>query len=179
MRAAIFVVLAACAAPAPRAPAAPHNPDFDFEIGTWHTHLKRLKHPLSADPPAWVEMDGTSVIRKVWDGRANLVELEVTGPDGTRVEGLSLRLFDPNTRTWSLNYANARIGTMSAPTIGTFEGGVGEFYDHEDYEGRTIFVHGQFSEITANSYKFRQWFSADEGKTWELNWVAVDTRIAG
>ena len=174
-----LLVIAGCGggttAPAPPGPSVPHNPDFDFEIGTWHTHLKRLDHPLTGST-TWIEMDGTSVIRKVWDGRANLVELEVSGPGG-HVEGLSLRLFDPNTKTWSLNYANARMGTMTAPAIGKFADGRGEFYDHEDYDGRTIYVKGVFSDITANSYKFQQWFSVDEGKTWELNWVAVDTRI--
>ena len=64
--------------------------DFDFEIGNWKTHLSRLQHPLSGSH-AWVEYEGTSVVRKVWDGRANLVELEVDGPGG-HVEGLSLRL---------------------------------------------------------------------------------------
>jgi hypothetical protein len=61
-------------------PAAGHDGqhDFDFEIGTWHTHLKRLQHPLTGSM-SWIEYDGTSVIRKIWDGRANLVELEVDG----------------------------------------------------------------------------------------------------
>lgn len=175
---AVMLVLAGCGGskPAPPPdPSVPHNTDFDFAIGTWHTHLKRLDRPLSGST-TWTEMDGTSVIRKVWDGRANLVELEVSGPGG-HVEGLSLRLFDPKTKTWSLNFANARMGTMTAPTIGSFKDGRGEFYDHEEYEGRTIFVKGVFSDITPSSYKFQQWFSTDEGKTWELNWDAVDTRI--
>src|ERR1700742_460476 len=133
---AVLVLLAACAHPVPAVPSA-HNADFDFELGTWHTHLKVLTHPLSGST-TWIEMDGTSVIRKVWDGRANLVELEVAGPGGKKIEGLSLRLFDPVHETWSLNYANAAMGTMTAPAVGAFAGGRGEFYDHEDYDGRTI-----------------------------------------
>ncbi|MEP6862350.1 MAG: hypothetical protein ABJE66_17120 [Deltaproteobacteria bacterium] len=175
---AVLLVVAACAhsnAPAPAVPSA-HNTDFDFEMGTWHTHLKRLVHPLTGST-TWVEMDGTSIIRTVWGGRANLVELEVTGANGQKTDGLSLRLYDPTTKTWSLNYANAAMGTMTAPAIGTFNGGRGEFYDHEIYDGRTVYVRGVFSDITRNSYRFEQAFSTDEGKTWELNWVAVDTRI--
>ena len=175
MRALVLVVAACAHSPAPASPA-PHNPDFDFEIGTWHTHLKVLDHPLTGST-TWIEMDGTSVIRKIWDGRANLVELEVTGPNGKKTEGLSLRLFDPVAKTWSLNYANSAMGTMTAPTIGTFTNGRGEFYDHEDYGGRTVYVCGVFFDITPSSYRFEQAFSTDEGKTWELNWVAVDTRI--
>src|ERR1700738_2926959 len=67
--------------------------DFDFEIGTWKTHLRRLQHPLTGST-TWVEYDGTSVVRKVWNGRANLVELKVDGPTG-QIEGLSLRLYNP------------------------------------------------------------------------------------
>src|SRR5262250_760237 len=64
--------------------------DFDFEIGTWKIHLKRLQHPLTGSS-TWVEFDGTSVVRKLWGGRANLVELEADGPVG-HFEGLNLRL---------------------------------------------------------------------------------------
>src|ERR1700730_14791702 len=52
--------------------------DFDFEIGTWKTHLKRLVHPLTGST-TWVEYEGTSVVRKVWNGRANLGELAADG----------------------------------------------------------------------------------------------------
>jgi hypothetical protein len=149
--------------------------DFDFEIGTWKTHLSRLVHPLTGST-TWVEYDGTSVVRKIWDGRANLVELDVTGPAG-HVEALSLRLYDPRAHQWSLNSANVRSGTLSVPTIGEFKNGRGEFYDQEPFNGRTILVRNVWSDITANSCRFEQAFSDDGGKTWELNWIAVDTRV--
>src|SRR6478672_869146 len=79
--------------------------DFDFEIGTWKTHLRRLLKPLTGST-AWAEYDGTTVVRKVWNGRANLVELDVTGPAG-RIEGLSLWLYNPQSRQWSLNFSNS------------------------------------------------------------------------
>src|SRR5260370_39369926 len=55
--------------------------DFDFEIGTWKTHLKRLEHRLTGST-TWIEYDGTSVTRRVWDGRADLVEIEADSPAG-------------------------------------------------------------------------------------------------
>ena len=100
--------------------------DFDFEIGAWKTHLRRLQHPLTGSA-TWVEYDGISVVRKVWNGRANLVELKVDGPAG-QVEGLSLRLYDPESHQWSLNFANTSGGTVGQPTIGEFKNGRGEFY---------------------------------------------------
>src|SRR6266487_2695723 len=67
--------------------------DFDFEIGKWITHLWRLQHPLSHSN-SWVEYWGTTAVSKVWNGRANLVELDVKGPAG-HIEALSLRLYNP------------------------------------------------------------------------------------
>ena len=160
----------AAAPPAPRDGA--H--DFDFHIGTWKTHLRRLRHPLSGSSE-WLEYDGTTTVRPVWGGRANLVELDVTGPAG-HLEGLSLRLYNPESRQWSLNFSNTASGTMSVPTVGEFSGGRGEFYDQELLNGRAILVRFVISDITANSVHFEQAFSADGGKTWEVNWVAVDTR---
>jgi len=124
----------------------------------------------------WIEYDGTSTVRKIWNGRANLVGLEVDGPS-THIEGLSLRLYNPQSHQWSLNFANSAQGTMSIPTIGEFKNARGEFYDQEPFNNRTILVRNVFEDITANSYRFEQSFSDDGGKTWEVNWIAVDTRV--
>jgi hypothetical protein len=148
--------------------------DFDFELGDWRTHLKRLVHPLSGST-TWVEYDGTTTVRPVWGGRANLVELDVNGPAG-HIEALSLRLYDPQSHQWSLNFSNSSLGTMSTPTIGEFKNGRGEFFDQEDLEGRSIYVRFVISDISAHSVHFEQSYSADGGKSWELNWVATDTR---
>ena len=149
--------------------------DFDFEIGTWKTHLKRLQHPLTGSTD-WVEYDGTTVVRKVWNGRANLVELVADGAAG-HFEGLNLRLYNPQSRQWSLNFASSSGGTMSQPTIGEFKNGRGEFFDQETFNGRAIFVRFVISDITPNSCRFEQAFSDDGGKTWEVNWIATDTRV--
>jgi hypothetical protein len=149
--------------------------DFDFEIGTWKTHLRRLQRPLTGST-TWTEYEGTTVVRKVWDGRANLVELMVDGPAG-RIEGLSLRLYDPGSRQWSLNFANSKSGTLTPPTIGEFRNGRGEFYGQETLDGRAIYVRFVISDITKDSCHFEQAFSEDGGKTWEVNWIATDTRV--
>ena len=149
--------------------------DFDFEIGTWKTQLKRRLHPLSGSNE-WTEMSGTTTVRKVWNGRANLVELEVDGPTG-HLEGLSLRLYNPASQQWTLNFSNSADGTLAQPTVGEFKNGRGEFYDQETFKGRAILVRFIISDITESSCHFEQSFSDDGGKTWELNWVAVDTRV--
>lgn len=164
------------ATPAQTAPAAARDGqhDFDFEIGTWKTHISRLLHPLSGSS-SWVEYDGTSVVRKVWEGRANLLELEVHGASG-EIEALSLRLYNPAARQWSLNFSNSRLGTLGQPTVGEFRNGRGEFYDQETFGDRTVLVRFIISDITANSAHFEQAFSVDGGRSWEVNWIATDTR---
>jgi len=149
--------------------------DFNFEIGTWRTHLSRLQRPLTGST-TWVKYEGTTVVRKVWDGRANLVELVADGPAG-HFEGLSLRLYNPQSRQWSLNFAGGNSGTMSTPMIGAFKNGRGEFYSQETYNGRAIFVRFVISDITPDSCRFEQAFSDNGGKTWEVNWIAIDTRV--
>jgi len=149
--------------------------DFDFEIGTWKTHLRRLLHPLTGST-SWVEYEGTTIVRKVWNGQANLVELEVDGPKG-HIEALSLRLYNPQSHQWSLNFANSSGGALSQPTIGEFKNGRGEFFDQETLNSRAIFVRFVISDITPRSCRFEQAFSDDGGKTWEVNWIATDTRV--
>jgi hypothetical protein len=149
--------------------------DFDFEIGTWKTHVSRLLHPLTGST-TWVEYDGTTVVRKMWNGRANLVELEADSPAG-HFEGLNLRLYNPQSHQWSLNFANSKVGSLSQPTIGEFKNGHGEFFDQETLDGRVILVRFVVSDITPSSCRFEQAFSDDGGKSWEINWVATDTRV--
>jgi hypothetical protein len=151
--------------------------DFDFEIGTWKSHGSRRLHPLTGSD-TWAEFDGTSVVRKIWNGRANLVELEADGPVAGHIENLSLRLYNPQSHQWSLYYASSKGGALSMPaTIGEFKNGRGEFFDMELINGRNTLVRNVWSDITPNSCHFEQAFSLDEGKTWEVNWITTDTRV--
>ena len=165
-------LLTAPAVPA-AAPDAAHA--FDWEFGTWKTHVKRLLHPLTGSH-AWGDYDGLSVVHKIWGGKANLVELEADGPAG-HLELGSWRLYDPDTHQWSLNVASSRGGGLGVPTVGGFRDGRGEFYDHETFAGKPIVVRFVITRTGEDTAHFEQAFSADDGKTWELNWIADDTRI--
>ena len=161
-------------AASPVAPAGGQK-DFDWEIGTWKTELRRLAKPLSGSRE-WLDYAGTSVVRKVLEGRANLVELRVEGPSG-KIEGVSLRLYNPQADQWSLNYAGVRSGNLTRPVHGGFRNGRGEFYGLEDLDGKAILVRFVISPITADSVRFEQAYSEDGGRNWETNWIAIDTRI--
>jgi hypothetical protein len=148
--------------------------DFDFNIGAWNTHIKRLQDPLTGSN-TWVELNGTVVVQKVWNGRAQLEEIEADGTTG-HFEGLTLFLYNPQSHQWSQNFASSSGGTLSVPTIGEFKDGRGEFFDQEPFNGRTILVRVVWSNISPNSHQFEQSFSDDGGKTWEPNFLATLTR---
>ena len=149
--------------------------DFDFEFGRWKVHLKRLANPLSGSKE-WKEYDGGITVSKVWNGRANVAELEANSGNEP-LQGLSVRLFDPHTRQWSLWWANAADGVLDhVPTVGRFENGRGEFFSFQQIAGRWALVRFVFSGITANSLHGEQCYSTGGGKTWETNWIEDLTR---
>ena len=151
--------------------------DFDFHFGKWKTHIKRLVHPLTGST-TWVELDGTVTTRKIWDGRANMEEIEA-GSGENHFKGLTLFLYNPESHQWSQNFASIEDGRLSqTPLIGKFKDGRGELIDQEAYNGRTILVRFVWSDITPNSHHVEQSFSDDGGKTWEPNFVANLTRIS-
>jgi hypothetical protein len=102
----------------------------------------------------------------------------VGGPAG-HIEGVGLRLYNPEAHQWSLNWANSKDPIMTTPMVGEFKDGRGEFIDREAFNGRTIFVRNGFVNITPHSSRFEQAFSDDGGKTWETNWVMTFKRDRG
>lgn len=148
--------------------------DFDWEIGTWDTQLKRLSEPLSGKSN-WLEYTGTSVVKPVMDKRANLVELDVRGPAG-RIAGVSLRLYQPASGNWTLHFANLANGLMTDPMHGSFKQGNGTFYGQDTVDGRMVFVRFLVTPMNKDQWRFEQAYSLDGGATWETNWIAIDTR---
>ena len=167
---------AAQAGAAPSAVAGDGQKDFDWEFGQWTTKVKVRRNPLSGEAPAWVEYAGTSDIKPLSDGRANAVELSVSGPSG-KIEGVSLRLYNPQSHQWSLNFASYRDGMLTAPVYGSFDTKVrGTFYGQDMLDGRAIIVRFIITRPSRNEARFEQAYSVDGGVSWEDNWIAVDTR---
>ena len=150
--------------------------DFDWEFGTWNTHVRILAEPLSGKDE-WMEMTGTTVVHKMLDGKMNIAELKVSN-EKSRIDGVSLRTYNPATGEWSLHYANARTGTLDKPVVGGFNGKRGEFYAQDTYRGRSVFVRFVITPMTNGAWRFEQSFSADGDVTWETNWIATDTPVA-
>jgi hypothetical protein len=157
-------------------PARDGQHDFDFAFGRWKTHISRLVHPLTGSN-TWVEYDGTHVIRKVWNGKANLGELEADGPAG-HIEAMSPRLYNPESHQWSVCYGNPRDGSFSKPVIGEFMAdGHGEFYGEDTANGKAVLVREIYTPVNATTRRLEIAYSADGGKTWETNWKMTDTKI--
>jgi hypothetical protein len=144
--------------------------DFDFTRGTWRTHIKSLDNPLTGSHH-WLSMEGTKVSREVWNGRAQLEEIEADGTAG-HIQGLTLVLYNPDSHQWSQTFASSGSGVLGTPLVGEFRNGVGEFIGQESFNGRTVLARARWSEINAKTYTYEAAFSDDNGATWETHFVA-------
>jgi hypothetical protein len=152
--------------------------DFDFYAGKWRLHNRRLVRPLTGSKE-WVEFDGTSVARTMWDGRANVDEFEASTPSGP-IEGMTIRLYNADTQEWNLYQADSKAGVFSAPAaVGRFVNGRGEFYEHEEIGGKRVFVRLLWEVRSPRHCHREQAFSTDEGRTWETNWIIDSNNVEG
>ena len=161
---------------APPATAANGLADFDFEIGTWKVHHRYLKTQPDGKQQ-WIEFEGTSVMRKIMDGLANLEENVFNTATGVR-RGVALRSFDREKGTWAIWWLDERFphGAMDPPVIGKFENGIGSFYSESVVNGKSVRTRYQWSHITATSAQWDQASSTDGGETWLPNWIMTFTR---
>ena len=151
--------------------------DFDFLIGNWKAHVRRLPDRLNGSN-TWDVYDGISNHKKLLDSNANFEEFEVGGnrPD-LYIKAQTLRLYNQETRQWSIYLIDLDKGTLDLPpVVGQFTGNRGEFYSQDHFKGRAIFVRYVWLNISPNSSRMEQSFSADGGKTWEVNWICELSR---
>jgi hypothetical protein len=163
--------------PAQVAPTRDGAHDFDFLIGNWKAHVRRLPDRLVAST-TWVEYDGISNHKKILNTNANFEEFEVDNPEKhLHIKGQTLRLYNPDSHQWSIYTLDLDKGALNLPpVVGQFTGNRGEFYDQEQYKGRSIVVRYVWLNISPKSARMEQSFSPDGGKTWETNWVCELTR---
>ena len=151
--------------------------DFDFLIGDWRAHVRRLPERLNGSN-AWVEYDGISNHKKLLDSNANFEDFNVSSPDKKlRIKAQTLRLYNPESRQWSIYLVDLDKGTLDLPpVVGQFYGKRGEFYNQQIWEGRAVLVRYVWLDISPKSSRMDQSFSSDGGKTWEVNWVCELSR---
>jgi hypothetical protein len=155
----------------PSKPAAAGLNDFDFLVGHWTVHHRRLKERL-ANSHEWIEFEGTAVTQKIMGGYGTLDDNVLELPGGT-YRGVGLRSFEPKSGTWSIWWLDSRtpLGPLDPPVRGAFRDGVGTFSGDDTFNGIPIRVRYTWSKITASSCHWEQGFSTDGGATWETNWI--------
>jgi len=151
--------------------------DFDFLIGNWKAHVRRLPERLVGSQ-TWVEYDGISNHKKLLDSNANFEEFEVDNQEKhLHIKAQTLRLYNPESHQWSIYLLDVNKGLLSLPpVVGQFSGNRGEFFDQEDYKGRMILVRYVWLNISPKSARMEQSFSPDGGKSWEVNWICELSR---
>jgi hypothetical protein len=148
--------------------------DFDFWMGHWNVH-NRYRPTRLAGSDAWDEFESTVVARPLLDGLGNQDEFR-TDYDGGFI-GMSFRFFDPGTRQWVIYWADSRRpGALDPPVWGSFSGDTGVFEGADVLDGRPIRVRFTWSRVDTPSPRWEQEFSADDGQSWESNWIMEFTR---
>jgi hypothetical protein len=153
--------------------------DFDFLVGKWKMHNRRLNKRLEGNND-WTEFDSYDENSKILSGTADMdtySTTEMPGLEGKKFEGLTLRLFNPKTRLWSLYWVASNVGALDPPVIGSFENGVGHFFAKDTFKGRPIIMMFRWDARNKERPVWSQAFSPDNGRTWEWNWYNVSERI--
>jgi hypothetical protein len=143
--------------------------DFDFWMGEWKVHNRRLRKRLAGSSD-WEEFEATSQAWPILGGLGN-EDIFRTDHDGGFI-GMSFRFFDPVKKLWAIYWADTRrSGELDPPVFGSFDGDTGVFRGEDVFEGRPILVRFIWSGVTTRTPRWEQAFSDDGGRTWETNWI--------
>jgi len=142
--------------------------DFDFYEGKWKLHNKKLKSRLD-NCNEWIEFESTQEMHRVLNGIGNIDNYLATF-DGVPFEGMSIRLFNPKTRLWSIYWADSNEGKLDPPVVGSFDNSVAHFFTKDVFKGKEILVVFRWDIRNKENPIWSQAFSDDKGETWEWNW---------
>ena len=149
--------------------------DFDFFEGKWKLHNKKLKSRLNRCTE-WTEFESTQEMYPVLNGIGNIDNFLATF-DGEPFEGMTVRLFNPKTKLWSIYWADSNEGKLDLPVVGSFENNVGHFFTKDTFNGKGIVVMFRWDARDKDNPVWSQAFSDNNGKTWEWNWYMFMTKI--
>jgi len=144
--------------------------DFDYLVGNWNIRNRTLKEPLVGSDK-WDEFEATQEFRLLLLGQGNF-DIFRTKLDGKPFEGLTVRLFDPKTRLWTIYWADSNAMKLDDGKVGSFDGDEGDFFGREVVAGKDVIVKFHWDKRNAKSPIYSRAFSADAGRTWEWNWYS-------
>jgi hypothetical protein len=148
--------------------------DFDFLVGRWKIRNRKLKEPLSGREE-WMELHATQELRQILHGSGNF-DIFSSELDGKPFEGFTLRLFDPQTRLWTIYWADSSAVRLDGGKVGSFDGDIGEFFARDVISGKNVIVRFHWDKRDPEAPVWSAAFSVDEGRAWEWNWYAYFTR---
>ena len=148
--------------------------DFDFLLGEWKIRNRKLKEPL-ARSDEWTEFDALQHCHQILQGFGDY-DIFSAEFDGKPFEGFTLRLFDPQTRLWTLYWADSSAAKLDGGKVGSFDGDIGQFFAREVFAGKDVIVRFHWDKRDPKAPVWSAAFSGDEGRTWERNWYAYFER---
>ena len=153
----------------------PEPGDWDFFVGSWRVHHRRLRERL-AGCDEWIEFEGTCTMQKVLGGAGNMDDNVLDFPAGA-YRAVTLRAYDPAKKMWSIWWLDSRYpGELEPPVVGRFDDGIGIFYTDHIFKGKPIRIRFRWTNLASGSPRWEQAFSEDGGKSWEINWTMDFTK---
>ena len=150
--------------------------DFDILTGKWKMYHKKLKSRLT-NSNEWIDLESIDVnYGPILNGIGN-TDLYKATFDGKPFEGFTIRLFNPETRLWSLYWVASNSGVLDPPVVGSFDNGIGHFCCKDTFNGKDIIVLFRWDMRDRDHPVWSQAFSPDNGKTWEWNWINASYRV--
>ena len=152
---------------------------FDFLIGNWRIHNRKRADMTDPACDRWVEFEAAGWMRTTLGGLGNVDTFSVPAlPGGGSYEGMSVRLFEPETGQWKIWWASdAAPGRLDPPVSGGFDAdGHGVFHGEDVVGGRAVAVRFDWTVVDQDTAVWEQAFSWDEGVTWIHNWRMSFTR---
>lgn len=149
--------------------------DFDFFEGKWKLHNKKLKSRLS-NCNEWIEFESTQEMYRILNGIGNIDNFLATF-DKQPFEGMTVRLFNPKTKLWSIYWADSNEGKLDPPVVGSFENNVGHFFTKDMLKGKKVVLVFRWDARDKENPVWSQALSDDNGITWEWNWYMYMSKI--
>ena len=153
----------------------PQSAAFDFLFGPWQVRHRRLQSRLTACTK-WDLFDGTCSVWPVLGGHGNFDDnlLHLPGQD---YRALTMRSYDPASDQWAIWWLDARHPhQLDVPVKGRFVQDIGTFFANDMLNGTAIAVRFSWLATQTPTPRWEQAFSADGGKSWEVNWTMDFTR---
>jgi hypothetical protein len=141
--------------------------DFDFLQGSWAVHNRTLR--TNADGgEEWIEYPSSNCMTVHLGGVMNIDEFQFPTKG---FSAAAVRIFDLETRQWSIYWIESRAGVLLPPVKGGFDGGdTGEFYGLDEQDGKPALFRFEWTRLGRDQARWQQAFSHD-GRAWKINWV--------